>query len=115
MKCPKCRAENPETARFCLDCGSQIGVLAQDGAESGAGSPDFKDLPTSATKTLQFSAQELATGATFAGRYQVIEELGAGGMGRVYKVFDQEVQAKMALKLIRPEVEDAKKRVAALR
>jgi serine/threonine protein kinase/Flp pilus assembly protein TadD len=47
---------------------------------------------------------ELTTGSTFAGRYQVIEELGHGGMGKVYKVFDQEVQAKMALKLIRPEV-----------
>jgi serine/threonine protein kinase/tetratricopeptide (TPR) repeat protein len=47
---------------------------------------------------------ELTTGSTFAGRYQVIEELGHGGMGKVYKVFDREVQAKMALKLIRPEV-----------
>ena len=48
--------------------------------------------------------KELTTGSTFAGRYQIIEELGHGGMGKVYKVFDQEVQAKMALKLIRPEV-----------
>jgi len=48
--------------------------------------------------------QQLTTGSTFAGRYQIIEELGKGGMGKVYKVFDQEVQAKMALKLIRPEV-----------
>jgi eukaryotic-like serine/threonine-protein kinase len=47
---------------------------------------------------------ELTTGSAFAGRYQVIEELGHGGMGKVYKVFDREVQAKMALKLIRPEV-----------
>ncbi len=42
--------------------------------------------------------------ATFAGRYQVIEELGRGGMGHVYKVLDKEVQAKVALKLIRPEI-----------
>jgi serine/threonine protein kinase/Tfp pilus assembly protein PilF len=47
---------------------------------------------------------DLSTGSTFAGRYQIIEELGKGGMGKVYKVFDQEVQAKMALKLIKPEI-----------
>ena len=48
--------------------------------------------------------RELATGSTFAGRYQVIEELGKGGMGRVYKVFDTEVKEKIALKLLIPEV-----------
>ena len=46
---------------------------------------------------------ELATGMTFASRYQVIEELGSGGMGRVYKVHDTKIGEKIALKLIRPE------------
>jgi serine/threonine protein kinase/tetratricopeptide (TPR) repeat protein len=48
--------------------------------------------------------RELAAGTVFAGRYQVIEDLGRGGMGRVYKVFDTEVREKLALKLIRPEI-----------
>jgi serine/threonine protein kinase/Tfp pilus assembly protein PilF len=56
------------------------------------------------TETLEVPKKELTTGSTFAGRYQIIEELGKGGMGKVYKVFDQEVQAKMALKIIKPEV-----------
>jgi serine/threonine protein kinase/tetratricopeptide (TPR) repeat protein len=47
---------------------------------------------------------ELATGVMFAGRYQVIEELGHGGMGRVYKVFDNKIREKVALKLIKPEI-----------
>jgi serine/threonine-protein kinase len=47
--------------------------------------------------------EELITGSTFAGRYQVIEELGHGGMGRVYKVHDTKIGEKIALKLIRPE------------
>lgn len=55
------------------------------------------------TKTQQTPVKELASGALFAGRYQVIEELGRGGMGRVYKVHDTEVGAKVALKLIRAE------------
>jgi len=36
------------------------------------------------TETLQTPVRELTTGSTFADRYQVIEELGYGGMGRVY-------------------------------
>ncbi len=41
---------------------------------------------------------------TFAGRYQVIEELGAGGMGQVLKVLDTEINEKVALKILRPEI-----------
>jgi serine/threonine protein kinase/Tfp pilus assembly protein PilF len=48
--------------------------------------------------------RELSTGTTFAGRYQVIEELGKGGMGRVYKVFDTDVKEKVALKLLKTEI-----------
>jgi TolB-like protein/Flp pilus assembly protein TadD len=40
----------------------------------------------------------------FAGRYQIIEELGRGGMGRVYKAFDTEIEEVLSLKLLNPEV-----------
>jgi serine/threonine protein kinase/Flp pilus assembly protein TadD len=55
-------------------------------------------------ETLLKPAYELVTGTTFARRYQVIEELGKGGMGRVYKVFDTEVREKLALKLLNPDI-----------
>jgi serine/threonine-protein kinase len=35
------------------------------------------------TETLKTPVKELTMGSTFAGRYQIIEELGHGGMGRV--------------------------------
>jgi serine/threonine-protein kinase len=56
------------------------------------------------TETDQMPLLELKPGTTFAGRYQVIEELGHGGMGRVYKVHDTELNEKVALKLLRPEM-----------
>jgi len=90
-KCPKCQTDNPETLKFCGECGTQLIPLS-------------RDVRPKVTETLQTAIQELTTGSIFAGRYQIIEELGKGGMGRVYKVFDQEVQAKMALKLIKPEI-----------
>ncbi len=40
----------------------------------------------------------------FADRYEIIEKLGKGGMGRVYKALDTEVNEKIAVKLIKPEV-----------
>jgi serine/threonine protein kinase/Tfp pilus assembly protein PilF len=60
--------------------------------------------PKSPTKTLQTPVHELTAGSTFAGRYQIIEELGKGGMGKVYKVFDTKIKEKVALKLINPEI-----------
>ncbi len=47
---------------------------------------------------------------TFAGRYEIIEELGAGGMGRVYRAHDTKLNEEVALKLIKPEIA-AEKRV----
>ncbi len=89
-KCPKCHSENPETKQFCADCGTQL--------------PPPQSHPPVMTETLQTPVRELTTGATFAGRYQVIEELGHGGMGRVYKVQDTDIKEKVALKLLRPEI-----------
>ncbi len=84
VACPKCRISNPETSRFCSGCGTVLPAAE-------------------VTETLQTSERELATGAIIAGRYQVIEELGHGGMGRVYKVQDTKVGEKVALKVLRPE------------
>jgi serine/threonine-protein kinase len=51
----------------------------------------------------------LTTGIIFAERYQIIEELGRGGMGRVYKAVDTRINEKIALKLIKPEISSDKK------
>jgi len=66
--------------------------------------PFSKEMPAPQTETLRTPIKELTTGSTFASRYQVIEELGKGGMGRVYKVFDTKIKEKVALKLIKPEI-----------
>jgi len=98
MKCPKCHFDNPSDSGFCNKCGTQIGGHEPKSPEFGIGSPDSK------TETLQAPIQELTTGSTFANRYQIIEELGKGGMGRVYKVFDTDIKEKVALKLLKPEI-----------
>jgi serine/threonine protein kinase/Tfp pilus assembly protein PilF len=56
------------------------------------------------TKTLHASIDQLSTGSIFARRYQIIEELGQGGMGKVYRALDKELNEEVALKLIRSEI-----------
>jgi serine/threonine protein kinase/tetratricopeptide (TPR) repeat protein len=62
------------------------------------------DRNPSFTKTLGTSKQELAVGSAFAGRYHIVEELGQGGMGRVYRAIDTKLNEEVALKLVRPEI-----------
>jgi eukaryotic-like serine/threonine-protein kinase len=91
MRCPRCQAENPYETRFCGHCGAALDAAATS--------------PVSSTQIMAEPVLSgLAAGQTFAGRYQVIEDLGKGGMGRVYKVYDTEVREKMALKLLNPEI-----------
>ena len=48
----------------------------------------------------------LSVGRLFANRYEIQEQLGAGGMGVVYRAFDREVGETLAIKAIRPEVRE---------
>ena len=101
IKCPKCHSENPDTLNFCGECGTQI--IPSDGPR------------VSKTLTLETPAEGLSRGTLFAGRYEIIEELGTGGMGRVYRVEDTKLKQEIALKLIKPEIAFDKKTIERFR
>jgi tetratricopeptide (TPR) repeat protein len=90
MKCPRCKYENPEGTVFCGKCGMPLKGARLDAA--------------SKTETLRIPLRELIVGSSFAGRYQVLEDLGTGGMGHVYKVMDKEIGEFVALKILRTEI-----------
>jgi eukaryotic-like serine/threonine-protein kinase len=47
---------------------------------------------------------QLQAGDVLGGRFEILDLLGEGGMGTVYKALDREVEHVVALKLIRPEM-----------
>jgi serine/threonine protein kinase/Tfp pilus assembly protein PilF len=90
IKCPTCDTDNPSDSKYCKECATPF--------------PSAGEIATSPTKTIQTPTKYLSKGTTFAGRYQIIEELGRGGMGRVYRVKDETLVEEMALKVLKPEI-----------
>ncbi|MCJ7581900.1 MAG: serine/threonine protein kinase [Candidatus Aminicenantes bacterium] len=99
IECPKCQTDNPDSQKFCGECATPL--------------PGIQDAIH--TKTLETPTEELTRGSVFAGRYEIIEELGKGGMGRVYRVEDTKLKQEVALKLIKPEIASDKKTIERFR
>ncbi|OLB67121.1 MAG: hypothetical protein AUG85_03035 [Gemmatimonadetes bacterium 13_1_20CM_4_66_11] len=68
-----------------------------------SGSAATQPITSMPTAVRPVDGGQLRPGATFAGRYEVKEVLGAGGMGVVYRAYDRELQEPVAIKTLKPE------------
>jgi serine/threonine protein kinase/tetratricopeptide (TPR) repeat protein len=67
------------------------------------------------TETLYVPQLDLTRGTVFAGRYEIIEELGRGGMGAVYRAEDKNISEEVAIKLINPQISSDRKVIERFR
>jgi len=90
IECPNCQTKNPEDSKYCTEC------------ETSLFPPD--ETLSIHPEVLLPQNEEFIIGSTIVGKYTLIEKLGSGGWGVVYKAEDLKLKRHIALKFLSPRL-----------